>query len=64
MLNKYELICQYCGFSWLVSYTPQHSVYCSKCKDGNIRAKNLETDKIDYYAGSPPFENEGPHYNS
>lgn len=56
MTNRYELTCQYCGYSWEIQYAPNGTIYCHKCKDSSIKAKDLHRDKIDYYAGSPPFE--------
>ena len=52
-MNWYELICLYCDHSWQVNYKPDNLLYCSKCKDTNIRVKQV--DKVDQYAGSPPF---------
>lgn len=51
-MNRYEFICQYCGFTWRLAYTPTKLV-CDKCKDANIRVINLDLDKVDYYVGCP-----------
>ena len=37
---------------------PKDIVYCTKCGDSNLKAVDLKADKVDYYAGSPPFEKE------
>lgn len=55
-MNRFELICTYCGNSWEINYTPQEIIYCGKCQDSGIRVKNIASERIDYYAGSPPFE--------
>lgn len=55
-MNKYELICQYCNYSWQINYVPNEFVYCSKCRDKNIRIKDLNAETVDYYVGCPPFE--------
>jgi hypothetical protein len=34
-------------------------VVCPKCNDTNIKLV-IRSKKIDYYAGSPPFEKEDP----
>jgi len=57
-LNRFELICFYCNNSWEVNYAPQEVIYCPKCKDTNIKIKDNIRDKIDYYAGSPPFKDD------
>ncbi len=55
-MNRYKLICNYCSFSWEINYQPQEILYCFKCKDTNIKLVDLIKDGIDYYSGSPPFE--------
>ena len=51
----FELICQYCNYSWSINFTPKEPINCVKCNDTNIRAIRL-SDKIDYYVGCPPFK--------
>lgn len=48
------LICQYCDYKWKVDYINKYSLHCEICNDDNIREISTK-DKIDYYAGSPPF---------
>lgn len=65
-MNEYRLVCQYCDESWEINYFPHKEIYCSKCKDTNIKIVKLSTDKIDYYVGCPPFpekpkKNEWPY---
>lgn len=52
---KMLLICKYCDHHW------QHYVYddsktiCPVCGDKNIRFKDMNDTKVDYYIGCPPF---------
>lgn len=55
-MNKYELICWYCDFSWQTNHIIASNLYCSQCKDTNIKVVDLHRTKIDTYGGSPPFE--------
>lgn len=61
-MNKYELICQYCAYSWQIIYLPEEKVYCLKCRDSNIQIIKL-SDRIDYYQGCPPFDPEAVNWN-
>ncbi len=54
-LNKYEFICNYCNYNWQTNYMIREPA-CSRCKDTNIKTKDLTAEKIDYYVGCPPFE--------
>lgn len=58
-MNKFQLKCYYCGYSWGVNYSPKEQVFCAKCNDKNVMIFN-NSSKIDYYAESPPFEDGGP----
>lgn len=65
-MNKYELICQYCGNSWEINYTPKERIFCTRCKDPDIVAKDIAKERIDYYSGARQFPsekeaNEGDH---
>lgn len=53
-----EFTCQYCGHHWERKSMPKE-VVCPKCNDTNIKLV-IRSKKIDYYAGSPPFEKEDP----
>jgi hypothetical protein len=57
-VDTYELTCQYCGNSWQHLGMPKEEIRCFTCNDSNIRVRNLSVDKIDYYKGSPPFDEE------
>lgn len=60
-MDKFKFICRYCDYTWNIDYMPTSKPICWKCSDTNIRIIDLERDKIDYYAGSPPFvESEHP----
>lgn len=54
-MNQLEFICEYCNHSWQTNYKPNQEVYCSVCKDKNIKVIDLARSKIDYYQGCPPF---------
>lgn len=54
-MSRFELNCNYCGHTWQIDFMPEDYINCAKCKDGNIRVTNSENNKIDAYAGSPPF---------
>jgi hypothetical protein len=63
---KVELTCTYCGHKWIhVAYDRRSIVseICPECKDRNLIAKDLDTSKIDYYAGSPPFAEDLEKWN-
>ena len=60
-MNKYEFICQYCNAKWQVNYAPKEKVYCSVCKDTNIRIRDLHAEAVDYYVDCPPFEEPNKH---
>lgn len=55
-MNKYEFTCRYCNYIWEISYHPKEQPYCVKCGDRNIKAVEIASQRIDYYAGSPAFE--------
>ncbi len=57
-MNKFELICYYCNYSWEVNYTPSDIIYCQRCRDSNIRVIDKATEKVDYYIGCLPFSEE------
>lgn len=54
-MNRYRLICQYCNHTWEWDYIPNHSLSCTYCNDKNVRVIDNKVNKVDYYAGSPPF---------
>ena len=54
-MNKFELICFYCGYSWEINYEPREKIYCIKCRDTNIKTVDICIEKVDYYAVSQPF---------
>lgn len=63
---KVELECTYCGHKWIYEGYNRLSIVsekCKKCKDANLKAKDLDVSKIDYYAGSPPFADEFEKWN-
>lgn len=54
-----ELECTYCGHKWIKDVYNQHAVLhesCPRCKDSNLKARDLNKSKVDYYKGCPPFE--------
>ncbi len=55
-MNEFLLICLYCGYEWVLNNNPSKYTVCLKCKDKNLTIKDLSRTKVDYYAGSPPFE--------
>lgn len=55
-MSKYELTCEYCGHIWKIDYIPTEYTWCEKCKDHHIKVKDLSKHQIDYYQGSPAFE--------
>ena len=61
-MNRYEFICQYCNHSWQSNYMSKETLYCIKCNDSHIRVKDLKSSEVDYYAGSPEFEDD-PNWN-
>lgn len=55
---RLALECMYCGHKWRDSVFTKQSVEskkCPICHDSHIKVKDINTDKVDYYAGSPPF---------
>ena len=62
-MNRFELICTYCNYTWQTNYQPKETTYCSKCRDTNIRLIDLYKERIDYYAGSPEFLDEEDDIN-
>lgn len=53
-----ELECMYCGHKWeQVVYNKQtvENATCPKCKDSNLKVRDIAAAKIDTYVGSPPF---------
>lgn len=58
-----ELTCTYCGCHWN-DYIPYRSaigdLQCLLCGDHQITVRDIESTKIDYYAGSPPFPDKPP----
>lgn len=55
---RVELECTYCGKKWeKIAYNKQsiESEVCSRCKDTNLKVRDLDTTKVDYYQGCPPF---------
>ena len=52
-MDKYELICQYCGHRWNINYV-QDYIKCDKCKDSNIRVRD-NSKKANYYVDCPEF---------
>lgn len=62
-MNCFELICRYCGNSWEVNYTPNDILYCSECKDTNIKVVDNYRDKIDQYLGCPAFPDKQQKWN-
>lgn len=54
------LQCQYCGKEWeQTNFTNSDMMFlrCIKsgCNDKNIRVRQLDKVKVDYYQGAPPF---------
>ena len=63
---KLELTCTYCGHKWIHEGYNRQSVAsekCKICKDQNLKAKDLDVTKVDYYAGSPPFAQDLEKWN-
>lgn len=59
---KYNIECTYCGKQWIENVYNEFSLVdkkCPVCKDRNIKARRLESSKINYYQGSPPFPLKG-----
>ena len=54
----FELTCNYCNFQWTQEYVNRAYISCGKCKDSNIKVVDVKREKVDYYAGSPPFPEE------
>lgn len=57
---KFALECLYCAFKWVKTAYSEESFKDEKCPHGNCKHKRfrvtpLNSSKIDYYAGSPPF---------
>jgi hypothetical protein len=53
-----EIECTYCGHKEQDDVYNQYSLHgrrCKKCKDSNLKFKDLTQTKIDYYQGCPPF---------
>jgi len=56
---KVEFTCKYCNYKWnktMYSYESNNDFKCLKCGDTDPTAKDLTKEKIDYYQGSPKFE--------
>jgi hypothetical protein len=62
-MNRFELICKYCGNSWEINYTPQEEVRCAQCKDTAIKVIDNYRDKIDQYVGCPDFPDKQEKWN-
>jgi hypothetical protein len=43
---------------------PKPPVYCSKCKDSNIRIKDLKSEMVNYYEGCPDFNDKPDPYKN
>lgn len=53
-----DLECMYCGHKWEKTAYDRRSIEsatCPKCKDSNLKVRDRDTSKVDYYKGSPPF---------
>jgi len=56
---KIEITCTYCGYKIdkeAYNEASVRSLRCSKCNDKNLLFKEIIRERVDYYAGSPPFE--------
>lgn len=58
---KVEFECTYCGYRWVEEIWNKDTISSKVCKKGNCRTKNLlardlQATKVDYYQGSPPFQ--------
>jgi Zn finger protein HypA/HybF involved in hydrogenase expression len=62
-MNKFELTCWYCNFSWETNYIGKDDSQCSKCKDTNIKVVDLQRTKIDTYEGSPDFPDDKKNWD-
>lgn len=54
-----EITCNYCNYKWEKNLYMKESIaaeICPSCKDTNLKVKDYNQDKIDYYVGSPPFK--------
>lgn len=52
------LECTYCGKTWQRTFYSQEEAKnesCSKCGDKQLKAKEANKAKVDYYEGCPPF---------
>jgi hypothetical protein len=52
------LECLYCGHKWeknAYNAISLESERCPRCKDSNLKVKELSKSKVDYYVGCPPF---------
>lgn len=61
-----ELICTYCNKKWernIYSSSNVTEFECPVCGDKHVKIKDLTIDKVDYYAGSPPFQDQEPTIN-
>lgn len=57
--------CTYCDHKWtrnVYSLSGMEEV-CPKCKDKNVKYKELSKSKIDYYQGCRPFEEKKEELN-
>jgi hypothetical protein len=55
---NFLLSCRYCGYEWnKMGYGHiSEDESCLKCNDKNIDVRDLSKTKVDYYAGSPSFQ--------
>lgn len=62
-----ELECTYCGFKWEESVSTKAEIdemACihGNCGDTNLKVRDVARTKIDYYQGSPPFQDDIARY--
>lgn len=53
-----DVECTYCGQKWeenVYNQSSLHDMKCKYCKDKNLKFKDKDKSKIDYYQGCPPF---------
>jgi hypothetical protein len=56
---KIEICCNYCGYKTVRNEYDEsfiRNLSCYKCNDKDLVIKEVSKSKIDYYMGSPPFE--------
>lgn len=55
-----QITCKYCDYRYTKNAysTIHYEECCPKCGDSHVMIKKLEDHSVNYYSGSPPFEDE------